>query len=364
MLQFVPYTRQWTQSVCEFNQRMLSGGLERELCFPCPPDISNGGSNREYFLAVDGSQVRGAYFLTRERWASRRDNHEVCNFRLPLSEGFIDCRYRGIGKALLQHALSRCPSLYCLGLGHKNRPLPQMLLRQNWPMMKTAFYFRFVHPRQVLRDLAWLRTDPRLRLAMDAAALSGGAVGIRALQWLRTQKPAGQGPLACVRDFGDWADVLWDRVRCDYSLLADRTSAALNLRYPKDDPRFLKLAVGSTSKTTTGWAVALATTMNGHRHFGNLRVGTIVDCLALPGEEHRVIHAATEVLEERDVDLIVSNQTHRNWCAAFDRCGYLSGPTNRFFTPSPDLARLLDPFEQKFQLTHLTRGDGAGPIHL
>src|SRR5262249_20125933 len=134
-------------------------------------------------------------------------------------------------------------------------------------------------------------------------------------------------------------------------------------RYPVDDTRLVRLLITSNA-TVCGWAVVLATAMHGHRHFGNLKVGTIVDCLALPESEHAVIHAATKVLEERSVDLIVSNQSHRNWRTALERSGYLAGPTNRFFTPSPELARLLEPFEQQFPFTHLTRGDGAGPIHL
>src|SRR5258706_10066666 len=146
-------------------------------------------------------------------------------------------------------------------------------------------------------------------------------------------------------------------------MLADRSSHMLRIRYPARDARFQRLIVTSDSQTC-GWVVVLATTMHDHRHFGNLKVGTIVDCLTVPGSEHGVISAATRFLERMNVDLIVSNQSHLTWRAAFERAGYLSGPTNRFFTPSPELARLLTPFEQKFPLTHLTRGDGAGPIHL
>jgi len=365
MLEFVPYTREWTDSVRAFNQRMLAGGLESELCFPEEPPPSSPGDllYHEYFLAVEGTDVHGAYFLTHETWSTNGDSHHVCNFRLPLSEGFVNPRYKGTGITLMKHALERCPHLYCLGLGDKKRPLPKMLIRQNWPIADTAFYFRCVHPREVLRDLAWLRTNPGLRLVMDAAARSGGGSGIAALQRLRTQQPFGEMTVSTAGDFGDCADSLWNRARPAFSMLADRSSAVLKARYPASDPRFQRLVIGSPSGMI-GWAVVLATAMNHHRHFGNLKVGTIVDSLALPGDEHRVIHAATRVLEEHGVDLIVSNQSHRSWRTAFEQSGYLSGPTNRFFTPSPALARLLEPFDQKFPLTHLTRGDGAGPIHL
>ena len=368
MLEFVSYTREWTRSVREFNERMLAGGLEGELCFPVKAEPEscvgfNDALSREYFLAVEGPDVRGAYFLTHEDWVANGQRYRVANFRLPLSEGFVDARYKGTGCSLLRHALERSPLLYCLGLGDKSRPLPRMLASQNWTIAETAFYFRCVHPREVLRDLAWLRTSPSRRLLMDAAAQSGGWVGIAALQRLRTQQPSRETSVAAVGDFGDWADELWNRASGAYSMLADRNKHMLRTRYPGSDARFQRLIVSSDSETC-GWAVVLATTMHDHRHFGNLKVGTIVDCLAVPGNEHGVICAATDVLEEQCVDLIVSNQSHRSWRAAFERAGFLPGPTNRFFTPSPEMARLLAPFDEKFPLTHLTRGDGAGPIHL
>ena len=32
-----------------------------------------------------------------------------------------------------------------------------------------------------------------------------------------------------------------------------------------------------------GWAVVLYVPMQGHNYFGNMRVGSLIDCLALPG---------------------------------------------------------------------------------
>jgi hypothetical protein len=42
-----------------------------------------------------------------------------------------------------------------------------------------------------------------------------------------------------------------------------------------------------------------------NRFYGNLRVGSIVDCLALPEQAFGVVRAATQVLEARGVGLIV-----------------------------------------------------------
>jgi hypothetical protein len=370
-MELIPYTRDWSNSVREFNARMVSAGLEPELRFQEEHDgdrrvVSEDCLRPEYFLAVEGSTVRGAYFLTHEHWIDAGGRlHRVSNFRLPLSEGFINPQYRGLGRKLVAHALERSPLLYCLGIGDRKRPLARLLAHQNWMITKTPFYFRCVHVRNVLDNLTWLRSDWRSRFALDIAAHTGIAqVSILSLQGLRTKRPPGaKRAVSIVSDFADWADDLWRRAKIEYSILAVRNSQTLRLRYPLNDYRFLRMAVSSDSEIT-GWALLLATSLNNHRHFGSLRLGSIVDCLALPGEEQSVIHAATHVLEDHDVDLIVSNQSHRNWCSALEQNGFLSGPTNRLFTPSPQLLRLLEPLAEKLPLTHLTRGDGAGPIHL
>jgi hypothetical protein len=64
------------------------------------------------------------------------------------------------------------------------------------------------------------------------------------------------------------------------------------------------------------------------------------------------------------VDLIVTNQLHRDWCNAFARNGFLAGPSNFLFAPSPALAARLEPFEATAGRIHMTRGDGEGRIIL
>src|SRR5438552_9410343 len=282
MLDFVPYTREWTEAVDAFNRRMLAGGLECELRFPEQPEpISNAGPkdalSREYFLAVEGSYVRGAYFLTHEHWSAGKQRLEVANFRLPLSEGFVNPKYRGTGQRLLSHALGRSPLLYCLGLGERTRPLPRMLSGQNWRVEKTAFYFLCVHPGEVLQKLTWLRANAGVlkQFMMDVATRCGGASGIAALQHVRKRAPGCEIAAGEVADFGSAADEVWNCASGDYSLLADRRNNILRVRYPSHDNRFRRLIVNSNSEVC-GWVVVLATAMQNHRHFGSLKVGTVV----------------------------------------------------------------------------------------
>jgi len=112
--------------------------------------------------------------------------------------------------------------------------------------------------------------------------------------------------------------------------------------------------------TVIGWAVPLDTAMRDDKHFGNLRLGSIVDALALPEDAPAVMAAAAGELEQRGVDLIVSNQCHKAWADALRRSGFLEGPSNFIFAAAKKLAALSSAFDE----FHINRGDGDGPIHL
>jgi hypothetical protein len=93
--------------------------------------------------------------------------------------------------------------------------------------------------------------------------------------------------------------------------------------------------------------------------YGNMRVGSVVDCFALPGELFSVVRGATQTLERQGFDLILSNQSHQAWGEAFKAAGYLPGPSNFLFAASKKLAKLLAPFEAVRPRMHLTRSDGV-----
>lgn len=368
-LKIIPYTYDWIGAVHQFNDRLVAGGLDCELRFPEEPkqqfSVAPGGTlHQEQHLVVEGAAVRGAYLLTHERWIVSGQTRHVCHFRLPVSEGLINRRYKGIGSVMLEHALQKNTLLYSLGMGSLNRPLPRMLNARNWSLETTGFYFRCLRPDRVLRDPICLRKHPKLNFALDTAEW-GGVVSllISGTQQLRTRRPPKSFKVAMVPEFGGDVNIVQEQARYFYALLPCRDSEILNLRYPVGDSRFLRLIVSSSSGPC-GWAVVLATSMHGHKQFGDLRVGTIVDCLAVPGEEDYVIHVASEVLEEQKVDLIVSNQTHRNWRRALDHAGFFPGISNYIFAASPQLSSLVRPLANNFAASHLTRGNGAGPIHL
>ena len=146
-------------------------------------------------------------------------------------------------------------------------------------------------------------------------------------------------------------------------MIAVRDGITLNILYPSKNERFIRLKVLRNDKIV-GWAVVLDTSMTNHKQFGDMRVGSIVDCLSLPEDTLEIIVSATEFLTGKGVDIIVSNQSHTSWCSAFKNAGFMKVPSNFIFAASKRLTELLHPFDLNKSNIHLNRGDGDGPIHL
>ncbi len=356
-----PYRAEHVELVRDFNRRLRQAG-ETEFAFPedAVPDwlprIDDRRIFQELFVAVDEAGVHGGYIIKTQDFSLAGTCRSIGYYHLPLSEGIVDKSYGLLGSQLLLDALRRQPLMYALGMGGFDRPLPRMLAGIGWKLVPVPFYFKVIHPFRFLRNIQPLRTTPLRRVAVDAAAFSGlGGIVIRLTQ--PNAEPPGH--VEVVPEFAEWADELWRRCHAAYAMVATRDAATLNILYPPDSSRFVKIRVRSQ-----GWAVALDTQMRDHKYFGNMRVGTIADCLASPEDAPSVIAAATSVLRKRGVDLIVSNQSSGAWCAALEKNGYRAGPTNFIFAASKKLAALLDPFDENVTRVHLTRGDGDGPIHL
>lgn len=370
MLKIVPFTSEWSPAVQAFNARLTARGLEASLQFPETPDPEypvhrpEDPLYQEYFLVVEDDQVHGGYFLTQERWLIHGQVQVVGNYRLPLSEGLVDPVFRGVSLSILRHALMHQPLMYCLGMGSWDRPLPRSLKAVKWGMFSTPFFFRSLNPSRVLRNLTSLRRSPLRRLIFNTAAATGaGSLGIQAMQSLKMVRGSDTLRVTVANEFSSWAGDIWQRVRGDYLCLAVRDSSILRIRYPREDARFIRLRMDDASGPAA-WAILIDTQMSGHHHFGDLRVGTIVDCFGVVDYAGEVVRKAAAELERRGVDLIVSNQSHRVWCHAFRESGFLPGPSNRIMAASPGLAELMAPFDRIRSEAHLTRGDAAGPIHL
>jgi hypothetical protein len=361
------YRPEYESGVKEFNERLRAGGAGEDLVFyeraepRWLPPTNQSLLYNEFFLALEGGTVRGAYALKQQNFAFADGSiRTVGYYHHPISEGVVNKAQAIVGSLLVRDAMQRSPLLYCLGMGGYERPLPKMLLRLGWSHYLAPFYFRVVHPARFLRDMQALRTSPVRRFIMDLGAYSGAAWAASKVFELFNRCWAPRAAVCqvdVVDEFGPWADVLWQRPESGYAMSAVRDSVTLRTLYPASDRHFTRLRV-SRNGTDIGWAVV------GERRkvqkYGSMRVGSILDCWASPEDALPIIRAATEALERAGVDLIVSNQSHKDWCAALEATGFLKAQSNFIFAASKKLAELLQPLEQTKSRIHLTRADGDG----
>jgi hypothetical protein len=363
------YTAELESAVRAFNARLRVGGSPfrfHESCVPgWLPPREGQEIYEEYFLAVDGGAVRGGYALKHQPFLLRGEPAAVANVNLPLSEGSVNAAYGTVGVQILADAMKRQPLLYALGMGSRRNTIARVLEALGWSLWHVPFYFRVLRPARFLRELSFLRGTAVGRALLDVLAWSGAGELLRALHFARARALRAAAHLEgdVVDVFGPWADDVWNEAAGRHSFVAVRDSASLNRLYPASDRRAIRYRVRHRGELS-GWAVALDTPMSGHKHFGALRVGSVIDCLARPGREAAVAQAATRMLEARGVDLVVSNQADRTWGAALGCAGYLRGPSNFIFAASRALARRLKPFDVHAPRMHVNRSDGEGPTHL
>lgn len=366
-----PYRPEHESAVAEFNQRLRAGGEDGNMVFyksSQPRWLARTTDSRiynEFFVAVDTSsekpEVRGGYALkTQEFLFPDRQVRSIAYYHHPLSEGLVNKSHAMVGTLLLRDAMQRAPLLYCLGMGGYDRPLPQMLIRLGWTHFPVPFFFKVLNASPFLRNMETLRASPVRRLLMDFAAFSGiGSAGTKALEgYSRLRGPSTSGTeWRTVAGFDQDAQGLWDRAKETYAFTAVRDYDALRVLYPESETHLTRI-VASREGRTIGWAVV------GERRkdvkYGEMRVGSVVDCFAASGEFNAVVRCATDALVAQGFDLILTNQSHEQWGSAFRTAGYLTGPSNFIFAASKKLAELLVPFEKIRPRMHFTRADGDG----
>lgn len=365
-----PFTADLAGAVRDFNTRLLQGGVDPELVFPefgkpAIPSAEGGCPGlEERFLMVDEGRdegiVRGAFILEHQDFWLGAEQASIAHLRLPLSEGLVNRKYVSLGMQIVREALRRQPRLFALGMGGRQNPLPRLLAAMKWQVWEVPFYFFVNRPARFLRGIRALRTNWWRRAILDAAAFSGlGWVSSRLWNLARQTTAAANEKAESIERFSPWADDLWNECKRGYSFLAVRDSAALNVRYPDSSGRFHRRVFRRNGRPS-GWFVVLDTAMQEHKQFGNLRVGTIVDALAVPRDAAAVMQAAANFLRARDVDVILSNQMHPAWGDGLRAAAFRRAPSNFALAVSPGLKEFCGDGGG----IHMNRGDGDGPIHL
>ena len=116
-----PYAEEHVAAVKAFNCRLRSGGAE--LFFPESPvpawlpKLDGREIYDEYYVAVDDGAVRGGYILKYQPFFVAGRLMPLVQYRLPLSEGFVDKQFAPIGVQMYLDAMRKQPNLYTVGLG-------------------------------------------------------------------------------------------------------------------------------------------------------------------------------------------------------------------------------------------------------
>lgn len=371
-IRVVPHCAELSSAVHAFNLRMRAKGSPWGFYVDPKPDWipKRPGQTvwREYYVAVDDENaVHGGIALKPQNWWVRGQTHVVTDWQGPFSEGSVDARYVTLGLRLLRDMLSRRPLLYSWGHGGNEQPLTQMVRKMGWLVHDTPFCLRVLKPARFLRLNAYLRTTPFRHAALDLLAFSGtGFLGFHALHALLRLRSYRRFRASAIEvaAFGAWADALWERCKNRYAAIAVRDAASMNALAPATGwPPVTRIKVEKSGQVV-GWALVMDTRMQSDARFGDLHVGSVVDCLADPADTGEVVAAATGFLRRRGVDIIASNQSHPAWARGFAQNGYLMLQNRRLFAASPALQQLLEPFAETALGLHLTNMDGHGPAGL
>lgn len=349
-----------------FNARLRAAGVEfqsparlTELTTP----VSSGPALwAQVWVARDDETVRGGFILKHERLFLADGVLDVGNFQLPLSEGIVDRRYAMVAFELVRTALRENARLYSLGMGGMHRPLPRVLARLGWTVESVPFFFRVIRGGTFARNIRALRTSKLRRFLLDAAAFTGLA-SVSAACWRVAARVTGSAPrrsvnLTPVPDFDARVDAVFEACKPLFGAMLERGSEALNLKFPRSDARLLRFLVEKDGRCI-GWLIVTVTQLHGHRQFGSMHLGAIVDGLMPPEFTGAAIASVTEVMTRMGVDTIVSNQSHSAWRSALRDNLFLPGSSNFVLARSPGFATGISLSD-----LHVNRGDGDGPINL
>jgi hypothetical protein len=357
-------TEREVASAKAFNARMGAAKAPADFVAESVSDIEMPAliAKRQY-VVVDGADVRGGVLKVEYPAWLNGSPVPATNYQSPISEGIIDKKHSLTAMVLVKFMQQAASRSFIVGMGDAKNPLPRLLKAGGWSVEPVPFFFRVCRPNRFLSELRLFKDDPkRRRLAKIAVATGGGWLGIHALQarGIVARAVSRNYHIRPVPEWGPWAHVLWERFRnsCSFGVLRDRQT--LDELYPASDGRLIRFIVERGGRPA-GWAACFNSQMNGHAIFGNLRVATILDCIAEPEHAPSLIALATGALHSDGADLVVSNQTHSLWLDAFRRCGFQTSKSNYLLAMSPTLAQDVAGSRENI---HVTRGDGDGRIHL
>lgn len=369
-LEFRPAAPDDVARVETFNQRLAAAGhmyhrLSIEKPFRTMLHAADSPITVEKLFCFDGSEIRGGVGVKRMMFWVNECPEEVTFSVYPISEGIINPTYAMIGVLIQKELLRRYPLMYSLGAFNS---VPAKIKRQTrWFSLAVPFHFRVLRAGSYLRNFAYLRKKTWMRTLLDLAAASGvGTAGLTLFDLFQRFRGCHPGvdnlQIKRFDAWGDWADQVWEKAGNHYTLIGDRSKAALQVLYPNRNDHLIKLRFNTKDTgRLLGWAVITASKLGNHKYFGNMRLGTIVDMLAAPEDAYQVVSGALVAVRQAKADLVIANHSDRRWNRAFKQAGMASWNTNLFLFLSPKLKERFNPIEAYSDRFYFTRGDGHGP---
>ena len=365
-LKIHPYTKDKVAAVCALNERIRKGGSDWGFYDSDVPDwlppAPGASAWRDLYVLEDDESglVRGGFIMKHEKFLFDGREQYLAHTQGPVAESVVDPSLKGLGYMMVKDALARQPLQTGWGATR----------RKGWPSEFRPVLIHIVRKARFLRGNGVLRKRRAVRLALDLAAMTGlGSLGLKALQGAsaaqarlaRRVRPARDYVATDETSFGPWADEVWDRAKSHYRLIAFRDSATLNRAMPADGwPNATPLKVESEGEVV-GWAALRDRRFAGDPKFGGLRVGSVVDALAVPGHEATVAMAARRRLAERGVDMIGAVFSHSRWIEAFRASGFVAIPNMRDVGFTQELADLGGGVGPLLEGTHFSLMDADGP---
>jgi len=352
----------------EFNNELKSHGYNFKLSLENNKILNEKDFifKRQFILTENNNFVRAGYTLKYQWFKINNDIIQIGYYYNPITAGLFNKKYNICGILLLKDAQKKNSNLFSLGMGGYSEALPKLLKGLSWDLKKIPFFFKVINPYTFLKNINYLKKGIFKSFIVNASAKSGlGWLFIKliffiiSLNSLRFKKKS--ITVDEVEIFNKEVDDVWENAKKNVYFSAIRNEEYLKTLYP--DKHFIKLKFSSGNKIV-GWSISLCNKLQKHKYFGDMKLGSMVDCLSIEGYESSIINKTSNILKKKGADLIVSNQSHLYWQNAFKRNSFISGPSNFIFASSENLSKKLKNIKGREKYIHVTRGDGDGPINL
>jgi hypothetical protein len=360
-------------AVARFNQRLREGGRGEEqitLRIGLPGEAQYRPTGfpvyRQMMIAEDGREVRAAILLYHNNVFIHGRKQDFCWLDMPISEGIIDRRY-SLAIVQLLKAVSRYePFLMSTGAGPVDKVSFRLLTKLGWRHRVVPFFFYPVKVTKVLLGMSYFKKHAKLRYGALLGAYSGLGAGLSGLLALSRRIAPFLSGYECSMEkaFDDWADRIFEDCLPDYGVAMRSDATTLNILHPPDKPGLTRLRVrrkgaNRDAGRDAGWILVASKQMKNNHHFGDLKVGTLVDGFGRAADASALVAAGISHLAETGADIIVANFSHAAWIEACRRSGMIAGPESYYHFVSPGGLPFFEDSSPPREI-HVSRGHSDG----